>query len=269
MTFIPLSLSDIAIASILLVISGGLSIALRLGLTQNIAVSAVRMVLQLAAVALLLKFIFEVNSPLWTALFAVVMFAGAVYETVSRQRRRLPGWQTYLLGAAPQLFVGIMATVIAGAAIIGGDVWYAPRYILPILGMVLGNTMSGVSLVLDTMTEGVSRERGAVEARLALGAGRFTAMGDVLRRSVTTALMPILSSMAATGIVALPGMMTGQILAGINPIDAAKYQVMILLLISGATAIAVIASGVGAVMLLTDERHRLRLDRLSATSASR
>jgi len=75
--------------------------------------------------------------------------------------------------------------------------------------------------------------------------------------------MPILTAMAATGVVSLPGMMTGQILAGIDPVSAAKYQVMILMLIAGSTGLAVVAAGIGSVMLLTDERHRLRLDRLS------
>ncbi len=266
MSYMPLSLTDLAVSSILLVLSGALSIALRLGLARTMAISAVRMVLQLALVAVLLKFIFEVNAPWWTLLFAAVMFAGAVYETVSRQTRRLPGWQTYALGAAPQFFVGLVATLIATAAVIGGDPWYAPRFVLPLLGMVLGNTMSGVSLVLETITDGAARDRAAIEARLALGAGRFEALDQVLRRGISTGLMPIMSSMAATGIVALPGMMTGQILAGVNPVDAAKYQVMVLLLISGATALAVLSAGAGAVLLLTDKRHRLRLDRLHSRS---
>ena len=73
-----------------------------------------------------------------------------------------------------------------------------------------------------------------------------------------------LTAMAATGVVSLPGMMTGQILAGVEPVQAAKYQVMIMFLIAGATCMAVVAAGIGAVLLMTDERHRLRLDRLEA-----
>ncbi len=267
MTYMPLSLTDLALSSFLLLASGALSIALRLGLEKSIGVAAIRMLLQLAIVALMLKFIFEVNSPLWTVFFAAIMFAGAVYETVSRQTHRFPGWQTYILGAGPQFAVGLLATLLATAAVIGGDPWYAPRFVLPLLGMVLGNTMSGVSLVIETMTGSALRERTAIEARLALGASRFEALADVLHRGLRTGLMPILSSMAATGIVALPGMMTGQILAGINPVDAAKYQVMILLLISGAVALAVLATGLSAVLLLTDDRHRLRLDRLQSPSS--
>ena len=74
--------------------------------------------------------------------------------------------------------------------------------------------------------------------------------------------MPILNMMSAAGVVALPGMMTGQILAGVEPMDAAKYQIMILFVIAGSTALAVIATALGAVRLLTDNRDRLRLDRL-------
>jgi len=268
MGYAPLSLTDLAVSSVLLVASGALSLALRLGLARNMATAALRMVLQLAVVALLLKFIFEVDSPWWTALLAAVMFIGATYETVSRQTWRLPGWQTWMLGAGPQFFIGLMTTLIATAAVIGSDPWYAPRYVLPILGMVLGNTLSGVSLVLDSIVDGASRGRAGIEAQLALGASRFEAMSQVMRRGFTTGLMPILSSMAATGIVTLPGMMTGQIMAGVNPVDAAKYQVMILLLISGATALSVLVAGLGAVLLLTDERHRLRLDRLLARATT-
>ncbi len=80
----------------------------------------------------------------------------------------------------------------------------------------------------------------------------------ILKRALTTGLMPILTAMAATGVVSLPGMMTGQILAGIEPVSAAKYQVMIMLLIAGSTGMSVVAAGIGAVLLLTDERHRLQ-----------
>jgi putative ABC transport system permease protein len=266
MTYLPLSLMDLAIASVLLLLSGALSLALRIGLEKTMAVSALRLCVQLALVALVLKFVFEVASPLWTALIAVLMLAAATYEILSSQGRRFSGWHALLLGAGPAFVSGLIGTMIATIAVINADPWYEPRYVLPILGMVLGNAMSGVSLVLDTITETVSRDRASIEARLALGATGFEAMNGALIRGTKTGLMPILGSMATTGIVALPGMMTGQILAGINPVDAAKYQIMILLLISGATALAVIGAGVGAIMRLTDERDRLRLDRLQGKS---
>lgn len=262
MTYVPLDLGDLALAASLLLALGGISIGFRLGLERTIAVSAIRMVLQLALVSLVLKFIFEVDAPVWTALLALVMLAAAAWEVHARQTRRIAQWQALALGAGAPFLAGLVATLFAASAIIQADPWYAPRFILPILGMMLGNAMSGVSLVLETITQGVQRERAVIEARLAQGETRFEALDPVLRRGLTTGTMPILTAMAATGLVSLPGMMTGQILAGVEPVSAAKYQVMIMFLIAGSTGLAVVAAGIGAVVLLTDERHRLRLDRL-------
>ena len=92
-------------------------------------------------------------------------------------------------------------------------------------------------------------------------------MGETLRLALRTGLMPILNAMAASGIVSLPGMMTGQILAGVDPIEATKYQIMIMFLIAGATALGVVIAGYAGVLLITDNRHRLRLDRLHHAKA--
>jgi UDP-glucose/iron transport system permease protein len=263
MGYIPLGLTDLGFAALLLIANGIVSLMFGLGLERSMATATVRMVLQLAVVALALKFIFEVNSPGWTALFAVIMLAAAAYEVKSRQERAIRGYAALALGGGPPFFGGVLATLFAVMVVIGPEPWYAPRYVLPIMGMMLGNALAGTSLVLDGITQGALRERAAIEARIALGATRFEAMHGVLRRGVRTGIMPILTAMAAAGIVALPGMMTGQILAGVEPVNAAKYQIMIMLLIAGATSLSVFLAGLGAVLLLTDERHRLRLDRIA------
>ncbi len=262
MNYVPLALSDLAIAAALVALNGAISMAYGLRLEKSLTIASIRMIVQLALVAVVLKFIFAQTSPLWTVLFAAVMAVAAGAEVVMRQERRFKGWRAMLLSSSPAFAAGLLTTFIA-LAVIQPSPWYAPRFLLPILGMIVGNAMSGVALVLDTATASAARERQSIEARLALGATRFQAFEDILRRSLRTGLMPILNQMAAAGIVSLPGMMTGQILAGIDPVEAAKYQVMIMFLIAGATAIAVLAGGLAAVHLMTDERHRLRLDRLS------
>lgn len=262
MTYVPLTPLDLALAAALMVINGALSWTLSLKLERSLAIAAVRMVLQLALIALVLKFIFAQSSPLWTALLALVMAVAAGLEVVARQNRRIKGWQTFGFSTATLLFIGMVITGLGVGVMIGPEPWYAPRYVLPILGMVLGNTMTAIALVLDTFNDTASRERAAIEARLALGAGRFEALSSVLHVSLRTGMMPILNSMATTGIVALPGMMTGQILAGVAPVEAAKYQVLIMFLIASATALGSVFGGLGAIMLLTDARHRLRLDRM-------
>ncbi len=265
MNYISLSTLDLVLAALVLVLNGAISVAFRLGLERSIAFSTVRMVLQLALIGLVLKFIFAATSPLWTAAFAFVMFIAGGYEVWSRQDTPIAGWPAFALGASVPFVAGLAITIFAMTMIIGPDPWYAPRFFLPILGMMIGNALAGVALVLNTMTTGVKQNCNAIEGQLALGATRFQALHEVLQHAMKTGLMPILTAMAASGLVTLPGMMTGQILAGIDPIDAAKYQIMIMFLVAGATALSVFASGIGAVFLLTDDRHRLRLERLQGT----
>jgi putative ABC transport system permease protein len=262
MSYVPLTPLDILLAAALLIANGAISWGFRLGLEKSLAIAAARMVVQLALIGIVLKFIFAQTSPAWTLAFALVMVAAAGVEVVARQHRSLDGWRTMGLSTATLLFIGTVVTVFGVGVIITPDPWYAPRYVLPILGMVLGNTMTAISLVLDTLTETAHRERNAIEARLALGAHRYEAMSSVLHVALRTGMMPILNSMATTGIVALPGMMTGQILAGADPIEAAKYQVLIMFLIASATALGSFFGGLAGLLLLTDKRHRLRLDRI-------
>jgi putative ABC transport system permease protein len=133
--------------------------------------------------------------------------------------------------------------------------------------MVLGNTMTGISLGLDVLTNGVTRERAAVEAYLALGGTRYKALLPVIRDALRSGFMPTINGMAAIGLVSLPGMMTGQILAGVAPKDAVKYQILIMFLIAGGTGLGTLAAVMGGGRLLTDHRHRLRLDRIGTDAA--
>jgi putative ABC transport system permease protein len=268
MSAITLSVTDLALAAVLILINGAVSLAFRLGLERQLAVVTLRMVVQLAAVGFVLKLVFTQTSPLWSFGLALVMIVAAGYESVARGETRIAGLWSYGLGGSTLMLVGVLATLFAVGGVIGPEPWYTPRYLLPILGMVLGNTLTGVSLVLETIGQSVRRERAAIEAQLALGATRFEALHDLMRRALRTGMMPILNGMAASGIVSLPGMMTGQILAGTDPVEATKYQIMIMFLLAGATAAGVVLAGIGAVLLVTDDRHRLRFDRIAIKGQS-
>ena len=160
-------------------------------------------------------------------------------------------------------FVSAFATTIfALLVIIGTDPWYAPQYAIPLLGMMLGNTMNGVSLALDRLTTSAWQQRGVIEARLTLGQEWRVAIGDITRESVRVGMIPIINAMAAAGIVSLPGMMTGQILSGTPPMEAVKYQILIMFMIAAGTGFATMAASWIGARRLFDERCRLRLDRL-------
>jgi putative ABC transport system permease protein len=262
MTYISLSVSDLAIGAILIVANGLLSIALGLRLERTLAITTLRMVVQLTLVGYILTTIFALASPLWTGAIALVMIGFAGYEVSARQDRRLKGLWSYGLGATAMTFSSVLVTIMALTTQIRPEPWFDPQYAIPLLGMILGNSMTGVALALNTLTSGVARERVAIEAQLCLGATRWQASGPVARSSIRNGMMPMINAMAAAGLVSLPGMMTGQILAGVPPTEAVRYQILIMFLIVGATGLGVLMTVYGGLAYLTDSRHRLRLDRL-------
>ena len=260
--YVSLTYFDLVIASGFLVLNGALSLWLKLGLERKLAVAAIRMIVQLLLVGLLLKSLFAVVSLYLTALVAIAMIVLAGREVWARQDRKLSGLWGFSLGTGAMMFSGVTITVIALTTQIQPDPWWTPRFALPLFGMVLGNSMTGISLALDTLNTTVGRERTAIEAQLLLGRSKWEAIRPVTRRALRTGFMPIINSMAATGIVSLPGMMTGQILSGVDPTEAVKYQLLVMFLIGGATGLGVLLAVLGSIHRLMDDRHRLRLDRL-------
>ena len=258
----PLGNGDIALAAVLIGLNAVLFIWLRLRLERQLVIAALRMLVQLSLLALVLKTLFELASPIYTGLAALAMVLFAGYEVLGRQQRRFAGWWGYSVGASSILFAGTIVTVFALTTQVRPDPWYHPQFALPLLGMILGNTMTGVALGLDTLSTRMARERPAIEAMLALGATRRAAFRPFVREAMRSGLIPILNAMSAAGLVSIPGMMTGQILSGVDPIEAVKYQILIMFLIAGGTGIGVVCAVHMAAARLSDNRHRLRLDRL-------
>jgi putative ABC transport system permease protein len=263
MNFIVLTPIDVAVAGVLVLVNAGLSIAFRLGLEARLLIAATRMVIQLLLVGLVLKALFAAASPWLTAGVCALMILFAGREATARQMRKSAGWWTWSLGTSSMMVASTIVTVFALTVQIAADPWYDPRYAIPLLGMILGNTMNGVSLGLDRLIAGATRERSAIEARLALGEDRATAMRGVVREAVRSGLIPTINGMSAAGLVSLPGMMTGQILAGVDPVEAVKYQILIMFLIAGGTGLGLVVAVIAGARRLTNDRDRLRLDRLA------
>jgi len=263
--YLPLGYGDLALAGLLIFANAGLSLWLQLGMHRRILVASLRMVVQLFLMGMLLTTLFALVSPLWTGLAVLVMVGFAGYEINARQDRKLAGWWSYGLGTGCMMLSAGLVTVFALTTALRPEPWYDPRFAIPLLGMILGNTMTGVGLGMNSLTLALVKQRSAVEARLMLGHDRRSACLPLIRQSLRSALMPIINTMSATGIVSLPGMMTGQILGGVPPEEAVKYQVMILFLVSGGVGLGAVAAVLGGMLRLTDSRHRLRLERLDST----
>ena len=263
MNAVALSLWDLALASSLVMVHAGLSLALQLGLGRQIVLAVIRMVIQLALLGVVLEVLFARASPWLTALAAAVMILFAGREAVARQGRKFAGSWGYGISTSAILMAATLVTIFALTTQVQPAPWYDPRYAIPLLGMVLGNTMTGVALGLNTLTATARRDKSAIEAQLCLGAGIWVALRPTLREAMRSGMLPIINAMAATGLVSIPGMMTGQILAGAEPADAIRYQLLIMFLIAGGTGIGVLAAVYAGARRLTDARHRLRLDRLA------
>jgi putative ABC transport system permease protein len=263
MDLISLGPLDLALASALVFLLAGLSWRLHLGVERRILIAALRSTVQLVLLGLVLKVLFDTANPLLISLLALMMLSVAGWEVMARQKRRYRGPWGYGIGALSMFLSSFSITVLALAVIIRVEPWYQPQYLIPLLGMLLGNTMSGIAIALDALTRQAAENRSRIEARLLLGAGWSQAIEDIRRDALRSGLIPIVNAMATAGIVSLPGMMTGQILAGSPPMEAAKYQLLIMFLISAGTGLGSVAAVWIGSRRLFDERERLRLDRLS------
>ena len=259
---IQLSPLDLSFAALLIVALALMSWRLTLGLEKRILISAARTVVQLLLIGVVLKALFASAQFGGVLLMALVMLLAAGYEASSRQKFRLKGAWGFGVGTGAMFLSAFTVTVFALIMIIGPEPWYAPRYAIPLLGMLLGNTMNGVSLAVNNLTQMMRSHRAVIETRLALGQTKSMAIADYRRESIRTGLIPIINAMAAAGVVSLPGMMTGQILAGNQPLDAVRYQILIMFLISAGTGFGTVAAVWLTSHRLFDERDRLRLDRM-------
>jgi putative ABC transport system permease protein len=251
---------QLAFAAGLILVNVAISVWLRLGLAKTLLVASARMVVQLLLVGFILQSVFELETPLPVLGIVLVMSALAGIAAVHRTRRRFAGvyWDSVItvLGAA---------FVVTGAAVLGIlDVspWYQPQYTIPLLGMVLGNILSGVSLALDRFMEGVARDANLIESDLALGATRWEAAHPLLNDALRTGMIPTINSMMVMGVVSLPGMMTGQLLAGAAPADAVRYQIVIMFMIAAATALGTLGVILLAFRRLFNTQHQLCAERL-------
>lgn len=259
-SYIPISYGQLALAALLIVVNLALSVGFRLGLGQSLAIATLRMVTQLLLIGFVLEWLFAQRSPWLILSISVVMAAIAGISAVNRTKFRFIGiyWNSLLSVMASAGLV----TGVAVMGILNIQPWYDPQYLIPLLGMVLGNTLNGISLGLDRFMDGISSQKDQIETLLTLGATRWEAAHHTVRQAIRVGMIPMINSMMVMGLVSLPGMMTGQILAGANPIDAVRYQIVIVFMIAAGAALGTFGVVLLAYRRLFSADHQLRLDAL-------
>jgi putative ABC transport system permease protein len=263
MNSVNLTALDLAIAASLIVLDAGMSLAFGLRVHRQLVIAAFRMVVQLLLVGFVLRWLFASGSVAMTMAVIVLMIAAAAREVAVRPKQRFQRFGNYRIAAIVVAVSSVATVLLALTTAIRPDPWHDPRYAIPLMGIVLGSVLNSASIALDSFMGDVSGARNKIEARLALGSPLQAALAPLMRDALRKGMIPVINQMSAAGIITLPGIMTGQLLAGMDPLSAVKYQILLLFLLAGSSGLA---SG-GAVYLASrsvgDERDRLRLDRFS------
>jgi putative ABC transport system permease protein len=228
-----IGLSELLLASLLVAGQAGISLALSLGLERRILISALRAAIQLSLVGFVLHWVFLSSSPWILAFVLVFMTLTGTHTVATRIQKSYPGiW----LDAFVSISVNSLLVLFYSFFwMTHGESGYQPQEVIPMAGILIGNSISGITLALDQFTSHFQNRRDEVETWLSHGATRWEAMRGAMKDSIRTGLTPILNSMSVAGLVSLPGALTGQLLAGADPMRAARYQIVILMLILCAT----------------------------------
>lgn len=238
---------QLLLASLFVVVTGSLAVWMKLGVTRDLAIATARTYVQLLALGLVLRLVFAADQ--WWSVVAIlaVMIATAAQIILKRAPDAPSG--LFLAAVTSMAVTGITVTFAVTGLVVGAAPWYEPRYVIPIAGMVLGNSMTGIALSLERVFADLDARADEVRAMTALGATPWEAAHPSIRASLRAGLIPAINSMAAAGIVFIPGMMTGQILAGADPLEATKYQIVVMLMVAAAEI-------VGAVLAVLMSYHR-------------
>lgn len=250
-------------AAALIVVNAVASLWLGLGLERKLVVASLRTIVQLLLLGYLLVPVFELQRAWLVGLLSVFMIAVAARESLKRSRR---AYRFAWFDSFATLFVAALVTAFFGSAVlVGVEPFWSPRYFVPLLGMLLGNALNGISLGIDQSLGALDEGRERIEARLALGATWWEAARPAVSEAIRNGMIPILNSMSVVGLVSIPGMMTGQLLGGTPPDQAARYQILILFMIAATVAMGTAGAVLLGVRRIFDGEHRLRSDRIEVT----
>jgi putative ABC transport system permease protein len=251
-----LSLTDVGISLLLIAVALLISFRERMRLERSLIVGTARTVVQLSVVGYVLAWVFHADRWYWTALYLVFMAAVATQTAVGRQDRRIPGLTALMTVSISGSGFFVLAVVIG--LVVRPSRWYEPQYTIPLAGMILGNALTGATLAVERLTSEIRGNRLAIEAALSLGATARQAAEAPVRAAVKAALLPTINAMMVVGLVQLPGMMTGQILAGAPPEQAVRYQMVVMFMISAAVALTSAFAALLAQRACFTPAHQLR-----------
>ncbi|KAI9504867.1 UPF0014 family, partial [Coemansia spiralis] len=257
----PITWTNVGIAAIMLGFNVGISAWLGLGISFGLAIAAIRCVVQLTLLSLLLSQIFLTQNPFY--IFGMTLCLGilAAFEvTYWRSKRRFPGMFGSTL--ATVMVSTLTVALFCNAYALNMSPAYTATKFIPTIGMLFGSCIIGMSIGMAAVMESLDAHRDRTEAMLCYGASRWEAIKPVVVQAVRAAMLPNITNMGITGLISIPGMMTGWVLGGANVLQASRYQQIVLFMISASTASSTLLSVLFCASVLVDSSPRLRLDLL-------
>jgi putative ABC transport system permease protein len=247
-----ISLGEVAASLVLVALAVAVSLWRRAEVERDLGIAVLRSFIQLTAVGYVIQAIFDSDS-LWVVALLLAVMVGVGTFTARSRARAVPGSLVPIL-----LGLGTAAAVTLGLVLVLGVFDPEPRYLVPVGGMVIGNAMTAAAVALNRLADDVESRAGTIEATLALGATARQAVDRIAARSLRSALIPVIDQTKATGIVSFPGAMVGMLVAGAEPLDAVRLQLILLWSLLGSVALAaLIAVGLGYRGFFT-RAHQLR-----------
>jgi putative ABC transport system permease protein len=229
---IKLDLIDLVMAVGLIAIAIGLSAWEKLGLELNLALAAGRTILQLIVLGYVLDFIFALDN--LGAVFGILAIMLTITAIVARNRisQKIPYVLPLVWGA---IFLSTAVTLLyTNFLIIQPDRWYEPQYVIPLAGIVFGNAMNAAAVAGERLVSTINAVSGEIETHLSLGATPQQAVSQYRKDAIKAAFLPTINQMMLMGMVALPGITSGQLLAGVHPLDAISYEILIIFIVAAA-----------------------------------
>ncbi len=240
MTGVDITWGEVATTLVLVGIAVAVSLIRSTGLERDLGVAAVRSFFQLVAVGYVIQAIFDSDS-LWVVVALLAAMVGVATLTARRRARGVPGALVPILIA-----LSVAAGLTLGLVLALGIFKAEPRYLVPVGGMVIGNAMTAAAVALNRLADDMAIQSGLVEATLALGASGRQASAGQVRRSLRSGLIPLIDQTKTTGLVTFPGVLVGSLVAGAQPIDAVRLQLVLLWILLGSVSLAaLIATGLG------------------------
>ncbi|KIP10920.1 hypothetical protein PHLGIDRAFT_115059 [Phlebiopsis gigantea 11061_1 CR5-6] len=256
-----LTWANVGFAFCFIALDAVISRAFQLRLEASIISAAIRCIAQLALVALILRKVFEADDPWAVAAIAVLLnLMGTLEIVLNKARRRYRHMFAYVLFS--NLASTIPVAIIGIRFAMSEETFWKPSQYIPVVGMLCGNTISGIVVVVNFILEELHENKDKVETYLAFGASRLEACKPIATEGLRLALTPTVSTMSVLGIVSIPGMMTGAILGGASVEQAARLQMVIMFMIAASTALASIAATMLTLSVVIDAEHRVRMEQI-------